>query len=1462
MYGNVSGLVHQSIGSAMKYVDLNRGFRDLTQSEVEDPELLLALADSHLFKQASWKDILLHPRVLILAEAGSGKTAEMREKVRQLRARGEAAFFIPIETLDRENVTEVLDSDDVRAFEVWKAKDEAVAWFFLDAVDELKLMRGKLERALRRVASAVDGLAHRLRIVISCRPTDWRASVDLATLRDVLPAVRPTPRPSPPAEEVFLAALQDEQKDGDANESPEPADVRAVVLLPMNQAQIETFASALGVDDAPAFIAEIKRQNAWSFARRPLDLSELITTWKERGRLGTLEEQHEANVTSRLKDDPDRPDKGVLSDARLQLGAERIALALTLTRMRTIRAPELSPDVDDAAGVFDSSLILADWSQEERQTLLRRGLFDPATYGRVRFHHRSVQEYLAACRLRALRDAGMSTKALFRLLFADQYGIQVVIPSMRPVAAWLALWDERVRHELVSREPETLLSMGDPEALPIPARAQLLRAFAQAYGQGGWRGLRIPLDEVRRLAHPELASVIRELWGAAASNEDVRELLLDLIAQGAIDACVDLAEQAALDGSLPDHHRLIAVQAVLECGRSQTARKIADSILSESWRWPDTLTAHLVSILFPSTLAPAELVALVERLPETATHAGFPTALQDIASTIDPLSAPAIDLRDRLATLVWEGRDRDADWYQPKGRFNYVAPALALLCSRQLPLGGAPDAEIVAASVIATMCGEDETGARDPLAELRRHFIENVSLRQAAFWEQLARLDMQNPPDDPWQRLRRSQHHALVSHLETKKDGAWLQTVVADIDADIRRRQVALLALLAMWAQRGRLKAELATLEDAVKDDTSLLELLAAWAAPPPPEDPRLQEMEQEHQRHVALAKESEQERLTNWQRWRAELTAQPDEAFGPTKLHATIANLYTWLNSRDKKSSRFNAWDREALAHAFGDDVANRAASAFREYWRTQTPALWSTRPETERNSTPSGWVWGLSGLAAEAAEPDWASRLTSAEAKIAAAYAPVELNGFPRWLNDLVVAHPASVDAVIGEELTREFGVAADHGHLPVVQNVAHGDAELKRLLMPRVLTALAALPSTFASKEAGERVAHHLDAALRILDEAATGVERSTVAARCEGGFNSDPRGALARKWLRGLFRFDPRRGVRGLEQALADAQDHSRKGVAIDTLAALFGHIDGIVIGDIDAPDRADVIAALVRLSYTFVRPEEDQHHEGVYSANLRDEAQRARGFLLSALVETQGPEAQRALLALADDPLLTTVPDRIRQLARERAARDAEAPAIDAAAVRALEQRYEVPPSNRDGLFDVMLDRLDDFAHDIAHHDFTNRRTLRAITEEAEMQRTLALRFEGTARGAYLVTRESEVADRKEPDIRLATVRGDQKASVEVKIADRWSIRELETALRNQLVGQYLRHENGRAGCLVLTYHGKSYWEHPQTGSQLNFTEVINHLAEQARAIEREREHQVRVAVYGLDLTDPPLAPAR
>lgn len=124
--------------------------------------------------------------------------------------------------------------------------------------------------------------------------------------------------------------------------------------------------------------------------------------------------------------------------------------------------------------------------------------------------------------------------------------------------------------------------------------------------------------------------------------------------------------------------------------------------------------------------------------------------------------------------------------------------------------------------------------------------------------------------------------------------------------------------------------------------------------------------------------------------------------------------------------------------------------------------------------------------------------------------------------------------------------------------------------------------------------------------------------------------------------------------------------------------------------------------------------------------------------------------------------------------------------------------------------------------------------------------------------AYTVTREAEVADAKRTDIRLAAVRGDQKATIEIKIADKgWSVNELERALREQLVGQYLCHESCKAGCLLLTYNGdKKYWEHPGTGASMTFNELIAHLDALARTIEAEQGHAVRLSVRGLDLRNP------
>ena len=392
------------------FIDLKRRFHELTDSELEDVESLLAWSGSEFGPDIGWSELLQYARVILLAEAGSGKSEEMREQARHLTGDGRFAFFIPLESLDRDPVTDILSAVEEQRFARWKADGSGPAWFFLDAVDELKLTEGKLDRALNRFSKAIDGHLARARIIISCRPSDWRSGSDMNTVRQRLPVpVAHRDSSIRPPEEVFIDALGHERA-GQSHVTPEEEEIpnqgtaRTVAMLPMSDEQIKTFAEWRGLNDVAAFLAEITRQDAWVFARRPLDLNDLIEAWSSTECLGTRAEQHEANVTAKLRDDPERPDRDVLADTQARLGAERLALALALTRTRTVLSPDQTLDGHRADGVLDAASILPDWTPAERQALLRRALFDPATYGRVRFHHRSVQEYLAAQRLRDLHE--------------------------------------------------------------------------------------------------------------------------------------------------------------------------------------------------------------------------------------------------------------------------------------------------------------------------------------------------------------------------------------------------------------------------------------------------------------------------------------------------------------------------------------------------------------------------------------------------------------------------------------------------------------------------------------------------------------------------------------------------------------------------------------------------------------------------------------------------------------------------------------------------------------------------------------------------------------------------------------------------------------------------------------------------------------------------------------------------
>ena len=274
-----------------EFIDLQRRFRELSDSESEDAENLLSWSGSGFGSDIGWSELLQYARVILLAEAGSGKTAEMREQTNRLTGEGRFAFFIPLESLGQVQgqVTDPLSASEANRFDQWRADGKEPAWFFLDAVDELKLTEGKLDQALNRLSKAIDGHLGRTRIVISCRPSDWRPGSDLNTVQRRLPVpeVRRESSIRPP-EEVFIDALRNEHG-GQSHVTPEQEEVpnqgtvRTVAMLPMNDSQIKVFADWRSMRNPAAFLAEIARQDAWVLARRPLDLNDLIEIWSRWG---------------------------------------------------------------------------------------------------------------------------------------------------------------------------------------------------------------------------------------------------------------------------------------------------------------------------------------------------------------------------------------------------------------------------------------------------------------------------------------------------------------------------------------------------------------------------------------------------------------------------------------------------------------------------------------------------------------------------------------------------------------------------------------------------------------------------------------------------------------------------------------------------------------------------------------------------------------------------------------------------------------------------------------------------------------------------------------------------------------------------------------------------------------------------------------------------------------------------
>ncbi|MDQ2899832.1 MAG: hypothetical protein M3Y07_08530, partial [Acidobacteriota bacterium] len=194
--------------------------------------------------------------------------------------------------------------------------------------------------------------------------------------------------------------------------------------------------------------------------------------------------------------------------------------------------------------------------------------------------------------------------------------------------------------------------------------------------------------------------------------------------------------------------------------------------------------------------------------------------------------------------------------------------------------------------------------------------------------------------------------------------------------------------------------------------------------------------------------------------------------------------------------------------------------------------------------------------------------------------------------------------------------------------------------------------------------------------------------------------------------------------------------------------------------------------------------------------------------------------------------------RLRALAEERAIQDSDSAPWAPSEAHAFEEHYQTAPRTPKDLQSAVLRRLEDMQRDLLHGDFAQGLTLKALPNEVDVQNWVADRLRLKQGRSFSVEREPHVVDEKEPDVRVRAKATDANVAMEIKVAESWSLKQLDDALEVQLCGRYLRASDGRYGALLLVHqHARAKgWEETATGNYLSFAEVVARLSARAAAI--------------------------
>ncbi|WP_439469162.1 NACHT domain-containing protein [Blastomonas fulva] len=1203
-----------------------------------------------------WDTLLDEFRVVILADAGAGKTHELRTIAAKLIDEGKSAFFVRLEDIDAA-FGDAFEIGTAQAFEAW-VRGTREAWFFLDSVDELRLSEPRaFEAAIRAFAARVQGALQRAHIYITSRPYAWRTSLDRALVSDILPhqllaeqllgsdgedddfvsndgAVGAVERAAVPAEERDaegnVSGGEDGGDNGDGSSGSEKSALSVYLLAPLSDDDIRLFAGASGIADLDAFLAALEHRNLFPLARIPFDLRDLIDAWRTNGALGKRLDVLRDSVRRLLASiGPDSSEH----DAALE-AVQLLAIATSLTGLSNIRLPGLG-----SAHALDATELLDQWNDPCIDRVLASGVFGDPIFGEVRFRHREVRDLLAAEWAYAQFARATGRDEIERLIYAAPYGVETLRPRLRPLLPWLILFDANVRERVLRGQPEVALEGGDAASLDLAPREALLATLMQQVVDPLSLSRGLDNAAIARIAQSDLEAFVLTLIERYRDHDDAIFVLARLAWQGELALCLPPLITIAADPARGIYARLVSVRAVATIGSAEQIYALWAAVNADTSPIPRRLLAEFAEHAVVDAETVTLLLTSIELLePRQEFEAsGLTYAINHFVERAiidgdDPSGGDLTALAEGLQLLF------DRPPYVKRGEchvseeFQWLMGPALLIVERMI-LARSPAALADAAlSILAAVPALRFWHSSD--YQERKSSVDTlvpawIALNDALFWRTVAGYRAAKSATggqltDDWP-ITYIGHFWSFDGPSFSRTLAWV--TARDLADD---RSVALARSFTTYMQSDRPEAWLADMRAAVAGDSELEALLQLKLDPPETEIGREHKAwERKHNRESAKRKRREaRDRAV----FIAEVTADPARVRKPpgvkrgqfARIHY---NLLRIVEGEGLRESRVQGADWPALIPEFGQPVAEAYRDAAMAYWRGYKPGLRSEGADT--NQIPYALIFAMAGLDIELSAAGAAAALTPAHARRAFRYVTWELNGFPRWFETLYRAKPNLGFEFLWKEIAWELeNTPAAEVLNYILSDLVYYAPWLQADVAPPLLEwlednhppsvgTLRYLRTIIMSGKCGNEYAMATLARAKLADATTPGDQLPT--------------------WYAMWVDSEPSVAIADLDALLGGGTLNDPLLFAMVFVTALMGGRSDTGptrnFGNFKTPTY---LKHLYLLMHREIPVADDLHRagKGVYSPNLRDDAQDARERLFQLLNETSGSIAYDAIRELA------------------------------------------------------------------------------------------------------------------------------------------------------------------------------------------------------------------------------------